>query len=1185
MWADAAGIGSALGERAMLHLLRILILVTVLGVFSPRPSWGQGITGSINGTISDSSGAVVPGATITAKNTSTGVAAKTISDAAGRYAFPSLAPGSYIISVEQPGFSSTLLSGISLEVYQRVTINVVMRVGNTTQTITVHETTPQVDSTSASLGTVVNEEAIQHLPLNLREVGSLALLVPGTVNTTGQSLTSATGNGSGFNDSSYSGAGGGSGSNLLLIDGMMSRALNNAAFALAPWPEMVTEFKIQNNIYDAAFGLTAGTTMNLITTSGTNQLHGSIWEYMRNRDFDARNYFAVVNPEYNRHQFGGAIGGPILRNKLFFFGSYEGLRLTQGQTVSSVVPTVAERTGDFSSFLTGTTANLCASSGSAAPASLNFDTGQLFDPGSESTYTCPADPTNPGAGTTTILVGTPIPGNKIATIDPVGQKVISLYPVPNSSAAANYVNENPETRQDNEFDARVDYTFSSKDTLFARYMLGDTNQLFPGNFSPFTQYQHFRGQNAVVAWTHDFTTSLINDVRLGYQRDYLRFSCAACPRPPGTLASMGIADLAASSPSVEEYPNFTFTNFATWGDGFPGYFPDVVPDAIEKFGDTVSKVRGKHTLSIGADLDFWQTNGIEDPAQLNGLIQFNGEFSSLGGQTPGVSAVSDLADLELGYPSEGIYTKNPIVNHLVGGRWISIFAQDNIIVSPNLSVDIGLRWEYRRQPMDKNNEIAAFFPLSNTYTPGDALLLTALPDAANDALCSNPYFVSASGECLVMSSSMRRAKGLTGNKVRELSYGPGHGNFEPRVGISWRPTKSDKLIVHTGAGMFGDMPDTNIMGSFANNNPVFIQTPTYNTSFGAPPPLTNGLPTTTGIMFVNSAAATLSSITSEFMPSPFYHAPTVYQWSFSLQSQLSQSWALEVAYVGNRGVHLDFIHEGTGNQAAPGVGPLQPRRVWPDFNSMYYDSYNRVSNYNALMAKLNKKLSNGLWANVSYTFARNLNDNDGDDDGQAAFNQNDNNPRPDYGLAGFNVEQTLVISTTYQLPFGRGQRFLGTGGFVNALVGGWNVSGIITARTGFPFTVTSSQDYSNSGSLSPRPDRVCNGSGARTVTDWFNVNCFSTTSLAQALANGTPRFGDSGRDILIGPGLQEWDISLSKQTKVNERFGVEFSAEAFNLFNHPNFSNPNATIGSSTASVITSAAFPRDIQLGLKVAF
>jgi Carboxypeptidase regulatory-like domain len=1170
-------------ERTVVSSVSLTVIMLFLASAS-LAALGQRITGGISGTITDSTGAAVPGASITATNVSTGVVTRTSANSAGHYALQSLPVGQYSLTAVQAGFNSAVLSGISLDVDQQVTVDLVMKVGSTSETITVHEATPQVDATSASLGTTVSEEAIQRLPLNLREVGSLALLVPGTVNTTGQSLTSATGNGSGFNDSSYSGAGGGSGSNLLLIDGMLSRALNNAAFALEPWPEMVQEFKIQNNIYDAAFGLTAGTTMNLITSSGTNKLHGAVWEYLRNQAFDARNYFAVTNPEYNRHQFGGSIGGPIVRGKLFYFASYEGLRLKQGQTVSSVVPTMAERSGDFSSFLTGTTANLCASSGAAAPTALNFDTGQLFEPGSEYTYNCPAAPDG-SSGPTAVLAGTPVPGNMIGAIDPVAQKVLGLFPAPNSSAAANYVNENPETRQDNEVDGRVDYTLSDRDTLFGRYLIGISNQLFPGNFSPFNQLQHFNGQNVGLGWTHVFSKSLINSVTLGYQRDYLHLSCGSCPRPPGTLGDFGILGLAASSPSVEEYPNVTFTNFATWGDGFPGYFPDVVPDSLEKLGDTLSDVIGRHTLSVGGDIQSWQTNGIEDPVQLNGLVQFNGEFSSLGGEIPNVSGVSDLADMELGYPSGGSYTRNPIVNHLVGGRWFSLFAQDNINVSPNLSVNVGLRWEYRRQPMDKNNQIAAFFPLSNSYTPGDALLLTALPDAANDALCSSAYFISASGQCLVMSSSMRRAKGITGNKIRQVSYGPGHGDFEPRLGISWRPTKSDKLILHLGAGIFDDLPDTNIMGSFANNNPVFTQTPVYNTAFGSPPPVANGTPVTTENMFVNSVAAGLSSITSEFMPSPFYHAPTVYQWSMSVQSQLSQDWALELAYIGNRGVHLDFIHEGTGNQAAPGVGDLQPRRVWPDFNTMYYDSYTREANYNALTAKLTKRVSRGLWALVSYSFAKNLNDNDGDDDGQASFNQNDNNPRPDYGLAGFDVAQTLVVSTTYDLPFGRGMRFLGAGGLTNALVGGWNVNAIVTARGGFPFTVTSSQDYSNSGSSSPRPDRTCSGVGARTVTNWFDQSCFTTAALAQALANGTPRFGNSGRDILMGPGLQEWDVSLDKQTKVKDSMNVDFSAGFFNLFNHPNFSNPNAVLGGAIAGQVTNAAAPRDIQIGLKVAF
>ena len=264
---------------------------------------------------------------------------------------------------------------------QKATVDVVLQVGQVTQSVQVEAAAPLVDSTSASLGTVVNQQPILDLPLNLRRTGALALIVPGTVDTTGRSLTSANGNGSGFNDNSYSGSGGRSSGNLILIDGMVSRALNNGGFALQPVPEMVKEFKIENNTYDAAFGLASGTTMNLITESGSNAFHGSVWEYLRNADMDARNFFATERPEFIRNQYGGAVGGPIRKNKTFFFGSYEGLRLIQGQSGTSVVPTAAERAGNFSSFLTGQTANLCASSGSAAPVNLNFDTGQLFNAG------------------------------------------------------------------------------------------------------------------------------------------------------------------------------------------------------------------------------------------------------------------------------------------------------------------------------------------------------------------------------------------------------------------------------------------------------------------------------------------------------------------------------------------------------------------------------------------------------------------------------------------------------------------------------------------------------------------------------------------------------------------------------------------------------------------------------------
>jgi Carboxypeptidase regulatory-like domain len=1139
----------------------------------------QEVNGSISGTVTDSANAVVGDVAITATNQGTGAVATTTSDAVGKYIFTSLPSGTYQLSTERTGFSSAVISGLTLTVYQKATVDIVLHVGSAGETVTVTETTPLVDTTSASIGTVVGEEAIRDLPLNLRQVGALALTVPGTVDTTGRSLTSATGNGSGFNDSSYSGTGGGSAGNLLVIDGMISRSLNNGSFALNPVPEMVKEFRIQYNVYDASFGLASGSIMNLITESGTNKIHGSGWEYLRNRVLDARNYFADAKPEFIRNQFGGAVGGPIIENKLFYFGSYEGLRLVQGQTISSVVPTAAEQKGDFSSFLTGQQANLCASSGAAAPGNLNFDTGQIFDPKSEYLYTCPVNP-NAAGSTTQVLVGTPIPGNIITNIDTTAQKVLALYPAPNSDGATNYINQNPFRRQDDIVDARIDWTISSRDTVFGRYLLGNTNQKYPGDFSPFNSQQHYRGHNGAAGWTHVFGPTLINDLRGGYQNDYLTYTCQNCPRAQGTLASFGIAGLAANTPGVELYPNFIFSNFATFGDGFPGYYPDVLPDSLERVSDTVTKSLGRHTLLFGADLNFWQTDGVEDPVQLNGAINFNGQYSSLGGEIPNISTASDLADLELGYPSGGLYTQNPIVTRLVGGQWLSFFGQDNIRVNSRLSIEAGLRWEYRKQPVDKDNQIAAFYPSAKTYQPGDATLITPLGSAANDALCSQAYFQSASGSCLIMTSSERRQVGLTGNKVRQLSFGPGAGDFAPRFGVSWKAT--ERTVVHAGGGLFYNLPLTNIMGSYANNNPVFTRTPVYTTAFGAPPPLTNGASTTTETMFSSATPLSLSQISSQLMPSPFYHTPTVYGWSMSVQSELQQNLALEVAYLGNRGDHLDHIHL-VGNQSKPGVGDLQARRPWPDFNTLTYDSYDAYSSYNALSVKLTKRSSHGLSGLVAYTFAKELNNNGGDAD-HTSLAQDDNNPAADYAVSDTNIRHRLVVSGVYELPFGEGRAFLNHGGVVNAFAGGWDVASIITAQSGFPFTATTTQDYSNTGSPSPRPDRLCS-TEPRKITAWFDTNCFTTAALAQDLADGTPRFGNSGRNILSGPRLVDADLSLIKRFVVEDKLTTEFRAEFFNMFNHPNFSTPNATIGGSTAGQITSAGSPRDIQFGLKVKF
>ena len=418
----------------------------------------------------------------------------TTSDPSGNYSFPSLVPAEYSVTVDAPGFKTEVLKGITLLVNQKARVDVHLQVGSVDSTVEVTSAAPLVDTSSASVGTVIGQRETVDLPLNVRRFGALATLVPGTVpdqqgGTTGNGFANSN-IGSPFSEETYSANGARSSSNNTLIDGADSRNLSFGGFAVQPSPDAVQEFKIQTNIYDAAFGKTAGSTINLVTKSGTNEFHGSVYDFLRNDALDASNYFNPVKPKLRRNQYGASIGGPIIRSKhMFFFANYEGLRQTQGKTLLSIVPTDAQKAGNMSNLLTGTIGNLC---GAGGPAQYNYDTGQIFDPASETTVTCPSGTL---AGQT-ILVGTPIPGNIITTIDPVAQHVFSLhaFPEPNlvSPTGNNYINSAPLTRDDHQGDARVDWDKSEKDQIF-----GSLHYWSSEYFGSFERLQH-----AARLWRH-----------------------------------------------------------------------------------------------------------------------------------------------------------------------------------------------------------------------------------------------------------------------------------------------------------------------------------------------------------------------------------------------------------------------------------------------------------------------------------------------------------------------------------------------------------------------------------------------------------------------------------------------------------------------------------------------------------
>jgi len=1200
---------------------RAVLLLLCAVCFCALPSQGQVVTATLYGSITDQTGAAVPDASVVATNVATGIATKTTANATGSYILPSLSPGTYNLKVEKTGFRSAVLSGITLLVDQQAVVNAQLQVGAVATTVEVTSAAPLVETTTASVGTVIGDREVVDLPLNLRRITSLATLVPGTVSASGFGYAAYVVGGSPFSEATYVAGGARDSSNTLLIDGMESRAYDTGGFALAPPPDAVQEFKIQTNIYSSVFGKTAGSTMNTVTKSGSNELHGDAYEFLRNDRLDARNFFASdqtnpvtgqeipgsARPEFRRNQFGATLGGPIRRAKTFFFGFYDATREVKGLTLGNPVPTDAERAGNFSNFLTGTTANLCAASGTAAPPGPNlvYDTGQLFDPASLSNFTCPANPAVPGSTPYTILRGNPIPGNIITTIDPVALKVLAGFPEPNRPGFPNFVNQTPRVRSDNQFGVRLDHSFGSGDQLFGRYIFAQSRVTDPSagytSLPGFGDKIFFRGQNIVMGWTHTFGAHLLNEATVGFQRNNPVENCQQCPRANDFLETFGVKGLKSIGAGIEQFPFFGFSNFGGVGDA--GYRPISNVEMTEDYGDNLTWTRGRHTIVVGTDLQWLQNLRQQNPYSPGSQWTFNGQFSSLASEIPSVGGVSDLADLELGFPAFVARSLGYRDVNQVGSTFWNWYGQDDIRLNPNLSLNVGLRYEYRRNPIDKLDNIVSFMPLGPKFSgPGNAALLTVLSDTANDALCSDPNhanLVSATGQCLVVSSAQRRQFGFTGRTRQTLIF-PDRRDFAPRIGLTWRPTASDRLVIRTGYGIFYDLANLNTK-EFVSGNPIFSPTQIFNTTFGSPPPLTNGLPTTTENAFQSGSVPLLRDQYAALWFDPHSVTPRIQQWSLGIESQLAPNWGLDVSYVGARASHLDALHF-FGNQARPGTGILQPRRPYPDFNNLAYFSTDANSRYSALQAKLTKRFSDGLQFLTAYTYGKTISDQEGNEGsfgGSGNLPQDESNRQANYGRAVSDARQRMTFSPIWQLPVGSGQRFMNRTGIVNQVLGHWQVSGILTLQSGFPFTVLSGFDYSNSGSTSARPDRTCSGVGRKTVASWYDASCFTIGALQQALLGGSPRFGNSGRNILDGPGIAGLDFALYKDFSLSERFKLRFRAEAYNIFNQAHFGLPNSTCNTTSTSTcapgptdfgnnvgrIGGAGEPRDIQFGLKLLF
>jgi hypothetical protein len=1173
---------SLLGTASNTRLLcGALVLALCCLVGAPR-SQAQRDTGTILGGVKDTSGAVVPDAKVTVKDVDRGIKFVTTTDASGEYVASPLHIGRYTVTVEKAGFKTAVTGPWTLNVQDRLRLDVNLELGAVTQTVTVTSREPQLETATSSLGAVVGSRTLTTLPLNGRNFAQLALLEAGVAPAEpGSRLETSYG---------FSSNGGRTYQNNFMLDGVDNNSnlgdiLNGTAYVIQTPVDAIAEFKVQTNAFSAEFGRGNGAVVNVLIKSGTNQFHGDAYEFLRNEKLDARNAFDIFGRQpYKQNQFGFTLGGPIVKNKLFFFGDYEGLRIRQALPLLESIPDQAELSGDFSEFLTNTPAM-------AVDANGNPTTQQAVDCSGNPTYMgeifntrlTQMSSANPNG-----LCGVPIATNSAGAptnifpsglIDPLASRLAALYPHPNTTLGGGYLTEPKKTETQNNFDIRVDQAISSSDTYFARVSYEDQPSFIPspfnnaldgGSFADGFQEDSYR--SVALSETHIFRPTLINEFRLGYNRiNSHRFSLnynenlAAQFNFPGVPFSPGIGGL----------PELDFSD-GTVSIGSSGFLPSVEKQNTYLVSDTTTWTHGRHSWKFGTTIHREQFT-IFQPAQPRGDMTFGSDFTD-NPAAPGTGGEA-IASFMLGIPDGGNITNLHNVDY---HRYVAaLFAQDDFTVNPRLTLNLGLRYELYTTIKALDNEQANFDIASNTLIVPTGQTAQLTPTIASQV----PVARNASPGLIP----------------------PRRDDFAPRFGVAYQIRQN--LVLRGGYGIFfgGDEagPWSNPSPGF--NPPFFVTdvfSPPCTAAAANPSVLDCSIP---GLNVLSQGFPSNALVDPNtpllFSVDPSLKTPYTQQWHLGLQYQLPGQTMLEVDYAGSRGEHLYGFYN--GNQAVPTANsstPTAPRRPDPNVDaSIDALRTNAISLYNALQVRLDKRVTHGLSFQMSYTYSHSL-----DDASSASLGSNNNGdfrnqlfPMNEYANSDFDVRHRFVVSYIYQLPFGRGMAFgKNASGFLNQVIGGWQLNGVTTASTGNYYTVTDTiTNPSNSdcgGSVAffcSRPNLVGNPNAAPCMPGTlFNTCAFTTNTVL-----GT--FGNAGRNIVRGPGFQDWDLSFFKAFPVTEGKRLEFRGEFFNVFNHVNpiFYNlgeisaePVAVelgTGPTVFGFPISARAPREIQFALKFYF
>ena len=1091
-------------------MLRTSHALIVLSIFflAAAAAVAQTVRGIILGTVTDPSGSVIRQAKVTVREIATGLTRSDVTNDAGEYSIPQLPAGRYDVSVEEPNFKKAERTGIELRVDDRLRIDVTLMVGQVTETVAVEAGAPVVSTDSATVGNVVDNKKVTELPLNGRNFLQLNLLVPGANQGVKGSQNQTQGGSITVNGAREQ-------SNNFLLDGMDNNDLAINQYAVAISTEAILEFKVQASTYSAEFGRSPGAQVDIATKSGSNQIHGVLYEYLRNNDLDAKNFFDRPGPipGYKRNQYGGSIGGPVRKNKTFYFGNFEQARIRQGITKVATEPTSAMKSGDFSALST-----------------------KIYDPNSLHTANG-------------VLVRDAFPGNMIPSgqISPVGQAVLGLYPAPNgrgtSSANALYTSSPTKVDDFDQFTVRVDHRFDDRNSLFGRYSFSKENRFdtfdsfcaSANNVPGFGCNTLNGGQQAVADYIRLLGPNKVNEARVSFTR--VRGGIFQQNQGNDVSSHLGIAGTGRSSLDFG-VPVIIPTGYDRLGEATN--LPQDRHDNTYEFADSLSWTSGRHSVKFGAEIRRFQENFLFD-SSARGTINFNPFYTAQVSTTSAgvVNAVTGtgnaIADILLGFPYTASVSRSFAgisANTVAGLRQTStnLFAQDDFRVLPNLTLNLGLRWEYNAPTTDKYNHLATFDPNFATSTPLPYLRIST-PQTSN-----------------IYDSSKRE--------------------FAPRVGFAWTPA-GPKTVIRGGYGVFWDIKILNVILN-SNLTAPFLTAYSFNQS-------TNGIP---NISLANPYGGTGSPAipNASWVENPFRDG-YVQQWNFNVQREISPSLGLTAGYVGSKGTHLDHAYD--YNEQAPTASFTQALRKYPVYAAINVRSPSASSIYHAMQLSLEKRFSNGLSFLAGYTFSKVIDDASLWNGPVVDVTQF----RLERGLATFDTRHRFIASYTYDLPYGHGRRFGGASPPVlNTILGGWQTNGIVTLQSGNPLDPTTGLQLSGT-QTGTRPDVMCNPNDFHhDPAEWFNISCFSDSFLG--------RYGTAGRDIIIGPPTHDFDFALLKRFGLGkeERY-LQFRSEYFNVFNHPNFDNPSVTEASSTFGKITSAgvqdmrASSRQIQFAMRLVF